>query len=104
MVAMAAVAAIGLTVSAGELYLDQSSVQAQPTPEEPLPLVPGTVLPEESVRFIEKPGRYGLGTEPPGSRYAIVDGHLVRINTDTMELQSVLRQNSLTEDRPPARP
>ena len=104
MVAMAAAAAIGLTVSAGALYLDQSSVQAQPALDAAEPLVPGMVLPADSVRFIEKPGRYGLGSELPGSRYAIVNGHLVRVSSETMELQSILRRNTLADDRLPAHP
>ncbi|MFD2814385.1 hypothetical protein ACFSYD_07710 [Paracoccus aerius] len=62
------------------------------------------MLPADLVDFIEQPGRYGLGTEPRGSRYAIVQGHLVRVDADTMELQSVLRKDSVADDRPPARP
>lgn len=104
MIATAAAAAVGLTVFEGPTPQAQGRAGADPVRAAAVPLVPGEVLPADLVDFIEQPGRYGLGTEPRGSRYAIVQGHLVRVDADTMELQSVLRKDSVAYDRPPARP
>ena len=45
------------------------------------------------VQLIERPGQYGLGSDLRGSRYAISDGHLVRVDPNSLEVQSVLRNN-----------
>ncbi|SNR26890.1 hypothetical protein EYF88_00130 [Paracoccus sediminis] len=63
----------------------------------PVP-VPGAILRSEDVRFIDQPGRYGLGKDLADSRYAIVGGHLVRIDPDTMQVKSVLRRRAYASD------
>ncbi|MFC3167873.1 MULTISPECIES: hypothetical protein [Paracoccus] len=88
--AMAAVIAIALSASYGlqaQGTLEQSAAKAID------PLLPGDVLPAGDVHFIEQPGRYGLGSDLRGSRYAIVDGHLVRVDRESLRVQSVLRSN-----------
>lgn len=88
----AAAAAVGLTVFEGQPPQAQGADQQVAT-EALIVLLPGEIMPAKAVQFIEQPGHYGLGTEPRGSRYAIVQGHLVRVDTKTMELQSILRPN-----------
>jgi hypothetical protein len=81
--------------------LGNQAPQAQETPAvqtEPRVLTPGDRLSADDINFIEQPGRYGLGSDLRGSRYAIVDGHLVRIDPQTMELQSILRKDSVAFD------
>ncbi len=84
-------------------FIGNQAPQAQGTTQAavtlaPRMLIPGDILQPEQIDFIEYPGRYGLGSELRGSRYAIVDGHLVRINPETMELQSILRKDSVASD------
>ena len=72
--------------------------QAQGTPQtaarkEARTLAPGDVLEAEEVQFIERPGYYGLGSDLRGSRYAISEGHLVRVDPNSLQVQSVLRSN-----------
>ena len=97
-----AVTAMGLWVLS-----DQNSPQAQGTDAaianqtqatvRPA-LTPGDILPPDDVSLVEKPGRYGLGADLPGSRYAIARGHLVRIDPDTLKVKSVLREQAREHD------
>ncbi|WP_347138439.1 hypothetical protein [Paracoccus sp. SSK6] len=73
-------------------------LQAQGTPQGEVKvkvrkLTPGDVLDAKDVDFIERPGFYGLGSDLRGSRYAIIDGYLVRVDPDSLQVQSVLRSN-----------
>ena len=86
--ALGVVIAIALSASYG--------LQAQGTPQgkphqETRSLTPGDILKADKVDFIERPGHYGLGSDLRGSRYAISEGHLVRIDPDSLQIQSVLR-------------
>lgn len=56
----------------------------------PLPVV-GDAPPPEQVQVIRNLGAYGLGPELPGSYYAVVAHHLVRIDRATGRIQSILR-------------
>lgn len=56
-------------------------------------LATGDILSPDQVEFIDHPGRYGLGTQLRGSRYAIVGDHLVRIDPATMQVLSILRSH-----------
>lgn len=96
-IATAAVAATLIALFSNHGPQAQGTSQASATRSEARSLVPGDILPAETVQFIERPGIYGLGSELPGSRYAIVDGHLVRVNPNTMQLQSILRRGSAVE-------
>ena len=95
-----------LTVLAAALVVVFSAnlaPQAQGTPQEAPRkeariLSPGDVLDASDVDFIERPGYYGLGSELRGSRYAISDGHLVRVDPDSLRVQSVLRTNVRSVD------
>lgn len=51
----------------------------------------GDVLDWDDVHIIRDPGLYGLGNPPYGNRYAIVDGQLVRVESDTGRLLSIIR-------------
>lgn len=51
----------------------------------------GRVVDRSEVHLISRPGLYGLAEAPAGSRYAIVDGRLVRISKDSYKILSVLR-------------
>ncbi|MDQ1899448.1 hypothetical protein RAH32_03180 [Paracoccus sp. WLY502] len=96
-IATAAVAATLIALFSNDTPQAQGTIQANATRAETRSLMPGDILPAETVDFIERPGIYGLGSELPGSRYAIVDGHLVRVNPNTMQLQSILRRGSSVE-------
>lgn len=54
------------------------------------PLV-GAVPDTDTVRMIDNLGNVGLGPELPGSRYAVVGGYLVRLDTSDGKILSVLR-------------
>ena len=97
-IATAAGAAVMIAVFSNPAPQAQGTNQANVALTEPRALMPGEVMPPENIEFIENPGRYGLGSDLRGSRYAIVDGHLVRIDPQTMELQSILRKHGLALD------
>ncbi len=40
---------------------------------------------------VRYPGRYGLDPAPDGSRYAIIDGRLVRVDDDTSKILNIIR-------------
>ena len=96
-IATAAVAATLIALFSNHTPQAQETIRASAPLSAARPLMPGDILPAENVDFIEMPGIYGLGSELPGSRYAIVDGHLVRVNPNTMQLQSILRRGSSVE-------
>ncbi|MFD1795426.1 hypothetical protein FQV27_05390 [Paracoccus aurantiacus] len=52
----------------------------------------GEAVEADEIHLISHPGRYGLGPDLSGSRYAIVSGMLVRINPKTLKVQSVIRR------------
>lgn len=54
----------------------------------------GDVLPEADVHIVTSPGVYGLGPEPPGSRYAVAHGMLIRVDAETTKVLSVLREQA----------
>jgi hypothetical protein len=58
----------------------------------------GDVIAADQIEVIESPGRYGLGREPRNSRYAIVGGSLVRIDTHNGKILSILRQQAVPLD------
>lgn len=51
----------------------------------------GDVPAPGSYHVIRQPGRYGLGPELPGSRYALIAGLLVRIDARSGKILSILR-------------
>ncbi|TRW97245.1 RcnB family protein [Paracoccus sp. M683] len=54
-------------------------------------IVIGDVLDLDDIHVITQPGLYGLGDPPRGNRYAIIDGQLVRVDSDTGRLLSFIR-------------
>lgn len=54
----------------------------------------GDTLSASEVHIITSPGRYGLGPAPDGSRYAVADGKLIRVDPNTLKVQSILRSQS----------
>lgn len=54
----------------------------------------GDILPEADVHIVTSPGVYGLGPEPPGSRYAVAHGMLIRVDAETTKVLSVLREQA----------
>ncbi|TGN47727.1 hypothetical protein E4L95_19120 [Paracoccus liaowanqingii] len=86
---------LGLLGAAGAYALsgtDACQAKAQESAVLPAvhPVVGETPLPDQ-IRLIDNPGRVGLGPGHPGSRFAIVAGHLVRIDAVTGRIQSILR-------------
>lgn len=51
----------------------------------------GSVVDWSDVHVVRKPGLYGLANAPNGQRYAIVNGKLVRIDSGTAKVLSVIR-------------
>lgn len=69
-------------------------------PEDPAPVtrqasppVVGEFLTDGDYHLVTHPGRYGMGPERQGNRYAIVTGRLVRIDAATHKILSVLRDH-----------
>lgn len=58
----------------------------------------GDVLSRDEVHIITSPGLYGLGPEPPGSRYAVSRGKLIRIDPSTYQVKSILRRQDRVLD------
>lgn len=52
----------------------------------------GRILARERVHLVTRPGLYGLGLPPRGSRYGVVDGQLVRLDKSTWRVQSIIRR------------
>ncbi|QBX35227.1 hypothetical protein E4191_11365 [Paracoccus liaowanqingii] len=82
---------LGLLGAAGGYALSGTDA-CQAKAQEPAvyPVVGETPSPDQ-IRLIDNPGRVGLGPGHPGSRFAIVAGHLVRIDAVTGRIQSILR-------------
>ncbi|MDO5632841.1 MAG: hypothetical protein Q4G22_13540 [Paracoccus sp. (in: a-proteobacteria)] len=51
----------------------------------------GDVLNLGSIHIVAHPGRYGLGLPPSGDDYAIVNGRLIRIDSESGKVLSILR-------------
>lgn len=51
----------------------------------------GDVVDLRRVHIVTQPGAYGLSVPPSGDRYAIVDGRLVRVDSGTGKILSILR-------------
>lgn len=69
--------------------IDQSAISAEAQSARPHV---GDVLKKGDFHLITNPGLYGLGPEPPGNRYALVAGLLVRIDAKTRKILSILRE------------
>lgn len=50
------------------------------------------------VHVVAEPGLYGLSEPPPENRYAIVDGHLVRVDEDSGKILSILREVEVVDE------
>lgn len=51
----------------------------------------GRVYDLGQIHFITQPGRYGLGEPVSGSRYAVIGNQLVRVDSQTNQVLSVIR-------------
>ncbi|MTD99735.1 hypothetical protein GIY56_05510 [Paracoccus sp. YIM 132242] len=88
------VLAAALVVAFSANFAPQAQGTSQETPrKQARALSPGDVLQAAEVHFIEHPGHYGLGSDLRGSRYALSNGHLVRVDPDSLQVQSVLRSD-----------
>lgn len=68
---------------------------ADPEPAEaPLTFAVGELLQPQDVHLIERNGFYGLGADLPGTRYAIAGGHLIRVDAESLRVQSILREET----------
>ncbi|MGR3199971.1 MAG: hypothetical protein ACU0HS_01305 [Paracoccus sp. (in: a-proteobacteria)] len=54
-------------------------------------VVVGDIASEHQVHMITRPGRYGLSSPPAGDAYAVVAGHIVRLDPTSKRIESVLR-------------
>ena len=90
-----AIAALGIALAA-------SLGAILPTGARPVPAVQaekaalrvGDIVPRAKAAIVTEPGFYGLGRDVPGSRYAIVEGKLVRLDAKNFRILSVLRQEA----------
>lgn len=87
-VALCCVASVAPAVVSGQMSPD-SPIMAQAEGERP---AVGDVLKPGQYHLILNPGRYGLGPEPPDSRYAIAAGLLLRIDARSGKILSILRE------------
>ncbi|WP_108502841.1 hypothetical protein [Paracoccus indicus] len=76
-----------LTTYAPDALRVTSVAAKQPADRPIIGEVPGN----GQVRRISNPGSYGLGSEIAGSVYAIVSGHLVRLDKKSGRIISILR-------------
>lgn len=60
-------------------------------PGQARPRLVGRVVDWRDVHLVRKPGLYGLAQAPSGQNYAIIDGRLVRIESRTAKILSVIR-------------
>ncbi|MDO5648234.1 hypothetical protein [Paracoccus sp. (in: a-proteobacteria)] len=83
------IAAIALCVSAGlwSVQADEQTPADVPAPRYHI----GDLVPQGDLRIIRHPGQYGLSVPPAGNSYAIVQGKLVRVDTETGAILSILR-------------
>lgn len=51
----------------------------------------GSVIDWNDVHVVTRPGLYGLSEPPAGQRFAIVDGRLVRVDSQTSKILSIIR-------------
>ncbi len=91
-------AATGLTLAVGSNH-DKSSdatlimadqMSFAPSKRRPS-LQVGERYDPSKVHLVTEPGRYGLGTPPQGSQYAVIDSYLVRVEPGSMKVLSVIR-------------
>ena len=54
-------------------------------------IVVGDRIDWDRAHVVTRPGLYGLAVPPPGQRYAVVDGRLVRIDEDSARILSIVR-------------
>ncbi|WBU63378.1 hypothetical protein [Paracoccus aerodenitrificans] len=52
----------------------------------------GEVVANDQLHIISHPGRYGLGPELPGSNYAVFNNYLIRVDSQSGQVQSVIRE------------
>lgn len=86
---------MSLVVSCAWLsFATATSGQIEATGLSPQPAgipVVGDTPPPAQVHLIERLGTFGLGPDLPGSRYAVVGRHLVRIDARSGKILSILR-------------
>lgn len=51
----------------------------------------GDIIDLRRVHVVTRPGLYGVRDAPSGQRYAIVNGHLMRVDSETGRILSILR-------------
>ncbi|MBC9248235.1 hypothetical protein H4P12_16295 [Paracoccus sp. 11-3] len=91
--ALIAFMAVSVYVSEHEWSVHGLAAPVGPAAADPVQVVAGEVPPIDAIYFIEEPGIYGLGREIPGSRYAIISNILVRLDSKTNKVLSILRTN-----------
>lgn len=99
----AAAAALGLALSAAVMISVWVATRPDPSPipealcdaecaaPASVPVI-GASVDRGSLHLITRPGRYGLGHPPGGSRYAVLDGQIVRVSVTDGQLLSILRR------------
>lgn len=95
---LALVASPGLTLALSSMPMTaqdislQNGFLAQHSSAAPAaPLRVGETVDMDSIDLVQRPGRYGLGTPPTGSVFALAGNQLMRIDPDSGKIQSILR-------------
>ncbi|WBU52564.1 hypothetical protein [Paracoccus sp. SCSIO 75233] len=83
--ALALIAALGVAVVASNALRGEEGTTAVSIPI-------GEVADPARLHIVSRPGRYGLRPAPTGSKYAVMNGRLVRIDAESGKVQSVIRQ------------
>lgn len=94
-------------VFAGVALADQARAPGGPTPlaaqdmeavwiaaASTAPKVPrvGEAIDPAELHPVQRPGLYGVGDSPDGSRYGIIDDRLIRYDPASLRVQSIIRQ------------
>lgn len=85
-----------LTAAVSGLWF--GAADPEPTEAPLMTFAVGELLQPQDVHLIERNGFYGLGADLPGTRYAIAGGHLIRVDAESLRVQSILREETRLPD------
>lgn len=71
--------------------LGNTPAKSESRSDAPEALRVGDILNADRITMIERPGLYGLGLAPEGSAFALSSGKLLRIDPETGQILSILR-------------
>lgn len=90
----AALASMALADQAGRVGVapEQSTPEMRQAAQEGGGLRVGGRLDPARLHPVKRPGLYGMSEPPPGSRYGIVEGRLIRYDPGSAQVLSIIRE------------